>query len=147
MTRSWPERLAKRIGRLSENLDQIEAKGRTSDKAYSRMLEELGDLCRQILDARDEAQAELNQTKTDALFIRRKLADEKNWLKAERESFEKERVEFRACRKASEAETVRVQGELAKERAELQAATDRAKEAERKFRKFIETIDNARSQI
>jgi chromosome segregation ATPase len=147
MPRSWPERLAKRIGRLSQNLDQIEAKGRTADKSYSRMLEELGDLCCQILDARDKAKAELSQATTDALFLRRKLAEERSAFNAERAAFHEERDRIRAARKMELAELAQAQSEISRERADMAFASARANEVERKFKNFMGQMKKAAGKL
>ena len=145
--RSWPERLAKRMGRLANNLDQIEAKGRTSDKSYTRMLEELGDLCCQILDARDQAKGELDQLQTDTIFARRKMAEEQAALREERDDFHQERESHRSARKAEEAEHSRAMAEISEERRLMQEATSRAEQAEAKFKKFLKTVDTARGKL
>ena len=135
------------MGRLSTNLDMMEAKGRTSDHAYGRMLAEMGDLCCQILSARDQANAELHQAKTDAILLRRAMAKEQAGLRASQDKFAIEQQEARAQRKADHAETSRIRSELVGERASLTEATDRAKEAERKFTDFMDQMKKASAKL
>lgn len=133
MVRSWPERLAKRVPRLTQTLDKMEDRGRTSDPHYSKILAELAELCEQIIEATEEAKHELSQVRTEATLSRRKLAEERDAFKAERDAFNSMR-EQTLCALRSGGENLKRQlDEVASERAALAQDRDITEASRRQY--------------
>lgn len=143
MPRSWPERLAKRVPRLVDSLNKLEDKGRTKDPQFGKMLKELAELCGQILVAREQAEAELHQAKTDTIFHRRRMEEDTAAFKKERAAFASEVEELRKRLDEGEADLRRRSQLVDRDRHALAEALERAGAAERKYIQFIEHMKKA----
>lgn len=147
MARSWPERLARRVPRLVDSLNKLEDKGRTSDPKFDKLLKELAALCDQILTARETAEAELHQAKTDAIFHRRRMESETAKLKQEREEFSREVADGRKRLSDGEADLLRRSQIVDRDRVALAESLERSGAAERKYNQFIEHMKKASAKL
>ena len=147
MPRYEPERFARRAERLVQTLDKLHSKGRFSDPKYRKLIGELADICDQILDAREQAQRDLERAIMDAQNSRkrRKLAEAK--LKAEREAFLKEMTECRDAMQRGEADLKRQLTEIRNERNLLAEAQAEAETAKHRCEEFMAQMKGAAATL
>lgn len=141
------KRAAARGLRLVDSVEKLETKGRTKSKDYRARIKELSDLAPQIVAAREKAEAELHQIRTDGIFARRSMQEQQEALTRDRAAFEQKKAEINSKRKEEQSELKRQMAEIQRERRELSEAQAAAETAKQKYEAAMQKIQKAAAAI